>query len=163
MRSFRQPIAIHANGFGLFSRPSCADRFATDCQRLRPRGSIKAPSSVGHKEIRLARIATTSSAPLRGRADQPGAAERTATRARLRLGADRSRRTGERSIHSRSCPAGCKRSRRPTPLTYEVHGMRQLLLGVTQGGTLWVDFAVLAAFLCALAAAAARAYPRAIL
>jgi len=49
------------------------------------------------------------------------------------------------------------------PLTYEVHGMRQLLLGVTQGGTLWVDFAVLAAFLCALAAAAARAYPRAIL
>ena len=41
--------------------------------------------------------------------------------------------------------------------------MRQLLLGVTQGGTLWVDFAVLAAFLCALAAAAARAYPRAIL
>jgi hypothetical protein len=28
------------------------------------------------------------------------------------------------------------------PLTYEVHGMRQLLLGISAGGTLWLDFVV---------------------
>jgi ABC-2 type transport system permease protein len=49
------------------------------------------------------------------------------------------------------------------PLTYEVHGMRQLLLGVGAGGTLWIDFLVVAAFLAAAAALAAKAYPRAIL
>src|SRR5207253_10255522 len=37
------------------------------------------------------------------------------------------------------------------PLTYEVHGMRQLLLGVGSGGTLWVDFLVVFAFLAAAA------------
>jgi ABC-2 type transport system permease protein len=52
---------------------------------------------------------------------------------------------------------------RVNPLTYEVHGMRQLLLGISTGGTLWVDFAVSAAFLAVLAALAARLYPRAIL
>jgi ABC-2 type transport system permease protein len=52
---------------------------------------------------------------------------------------------------------------RVNPLTYEVDGMRQLLLGIPQGSTLGIDFAVLTAFLCAAAAAAARAYPRAIL
>jgi len=49
------------------------------------------------------------------------------------------------------------------PLTYEVHGMRQLLLGVSTGGTLWLDFLVVALFLTATAALAARLYPRAIL
>src|SRR5579885_788182 len=49
------------------------------------------------------------------------------------------------------------------PLTYEVHGMRQLLLGVGAGGTLWLDFVSVAAFLAAAAAIAARTYPRAIL
>jgi ABC-2 type transport system permease protein len=52
---------------------------------------------------------------------------------------------------------------RVNPLTYEVHGMRQLLLGVSAGGTLWLDFVVGAAFLSAMAAIAAKAYPRAIL
>jgi ABC-2 type transport system permease protein len=49
------------------------------------------------------------------------------------------------------------------PLTYEVHGMRQLLLGLPSGGTLWVDYVVGALFLAATAGLAARAYPRAIL
>ena len=49
------------------------------------------------------------------------------------------------------------------PLTYEVHGMRQLLLGVHAGGTLWVDFLFVAAFLAVAAAVAAKTYPRAIL
>jgi ABC-2 type transport system permease protein len=52
---------------------------------------------------------------------------------------------------------------RVNPLTYEVHGMRQLLLGISTGGTLWVDFAVSAAFLAVFAGLAARLYPRAIL
>jgi ABC-2 type transport system permease protein len=49
------------------------------------------------------------------------------------------------------------------PLSYEVHGMRQLLLGVSAGGTLWLDFAVGVSFLAATAAIAAKTYPRAIL
>jgi ABC-2 type transport system permease protein len=49
------------------------------------------------------------------------------------------------------------------PLSYEVHGMRQLLLGVSAGGTLWLDFAVGVSFLAATAASAAKTYPRAIL
>jgi ABC-2 type transport system permease protein len=49
------------------------------------------------------------------------------------------------------------------PLTYEVHGMRQLLLGVSVGGTLWVDFAFVGAFVAIAAAIAAKLYPRAIL
>jgi ABC-2 type transport system permease protein len=52
---------------------------------------------------------------------------------------------------------------RVNPLTYEVHGMRDLLLGISSGGTLWVDFAVSVAFCAVLAALAARLYPRAIL
>jgi ABC-2 type transport system permease protein len=52
---------------------------------------------------------------------------------------------------------------RVNPLTYEVHGMRQLLLGVSVGGTLWIDFAVGVGFFVATSALAARAYPRAIL
>ena len=49
------------------------------------------------------------------------------------------------------------------PLTYEVHGMRSLLLGVGAGGTLRVDFLFVAAFAAVAAAGAARTYPRAIL
>jgi ABC-2 type transport system permease protein len=52
---------------------------------------------------------------------------------------------------------------RGNPLTYEVHGMRQLLLGISSGGTLWIDFAVGAVFLTLAAGIAARTYPRAIL
>ena len=52
---------------------------------------------------------------------------------------------------------------RVNPLTYEVHGMRQLLLGVSTGGTLWLDFLVAVLFLSAAAAGAAKLYPRAIL
>jgi ABC-2 type transport system permease protein len=52
---------------------------------------------------------------------------------------------------------------RVNPLTYEVHGMRDLLLGVSSGGTLWIDFVVGVCFLAVTATAAARAYPRAIL
>lgn len=52
---------------------------------------------------------------------------------------------------------------RVNPLTYEVHGMRDLLLGVSAGGTLWIDFVVGVGFLAVTATAAARAYPRAIL
>jgi ABC-2 type transport system permease protein len=52
---------------------------------------------------------------------------------------------------------------RVNPLTYEVHGMRALMLGVHTGGTLWIDFAVVIGFLAAMAAIAARVYPRAIL
>jgi ABC-2 type transport system permease protein len=52
---------------------------------------------------------------------------------------------------------------RVNPLTYEVHGMRQLLIGVSSGGTLWLDFVVGVGFLAAMATIAAKAYPRAIL
>jgi ABC-2 type transport system permease protein len=52
---------------------------------------------------------------------------------------------------------------RVNPLTYEVHGMRQLLIGVSSGGTLWLDFVVGVGFLTAMATIAAKAYPRAIL
>ena len=49
------------------------------------------------------------------------------------------------------------------PLTYEVDGMRQLLVGISSGGTLWLDFLVGALFLAATATTAAKVYPRAIL
>jgi ABC-2 type transport system permease protein len=49
------------------------------------------------------------------------------------------------------------------PLSYEVHGMRDLLLGISAGGALWLDFTVVAAFLVATALIAAKTYPRAIL
>jgi ABC-2 type transport system permease protein len=52
---------------------------------------------------------------------------------------------------------------RVNPLTYEVHGMRQLLLGISAGGTLWIDFAVGVLFLTLAASLAAKMYPRAIL
>jgi ABC-2 type transport system permease protein len=49
------------------------------------------------------------------------------------------------------------------PLSYEVHGMRELLLGISAGGWLWLDFLVVAGFLVTTALIAAKTYPRAIL
>ena len=49
------------------------------------------------------------------------------------------------------------------PLTYEVEGLRRMLLGVNVGTALWLDFLVVIGFLAAMCAAATRAYPRAIL
>jgi ABC-2 type transport system permease protein len=49
------------------------------------------------------------------------------------------------------------------PLTYEVQGLRQMLVGVGGGGVLWLDFLVVIAFFAIMLAAATRAYPRAIL
>jgi ABC-2 type transport system permease protein len=49
------------------------------------------------------------------------------------------------------------------PLTYEVHGMRELLLGIPADTGLWLDFAVVTGFLAVMAVVAARVYPRAIL
>jgi ABC-2 type transport system permease protein len=49
------------------------------------------------------------------------------------------------------------------PLSYEVHGMRDLLLGISAGGLLWLDFAVMISFLIVTAVIAAKTYPRAIL
>jgi ABC-2 type transport system permease protein len=52
---------------------------------------------------------------------------------------------------------------RANPLTYEVQGLRQMLLGVGGRGVVWLDFLVVAAFLLVMLAAATRAYPKAIL
>ena len=52
---------------------------------------------------------------------------------------------------------------RVNPLTYEVQGLRQMLLGVGGRGEVLLDFAVVVAFFLAMVAAATRAYPRAIL
>ena len=41
--------------------------------------------------------------------------------------------------------------------------MRQLLLGISTGGTLWIDFLVTIGFCAVFAGLAARLYPRAIL
>jgi ABC-2 type transport system permease protein len=52
---------------------------------------------------------------------------------------------------------------RVNPLTYEVQGLRQMLLGVGGRGELWLDFLVVIGFLAAMVGAATRAYPKAIL
>jgi ABC-2 type transport system permease protein len=52
---------------------------------------------------------------------------------------------------------------RVNPLTYEVQGLRQMLVGVGGAGVVWLDFAVVAAFFAVMLAAATRAYPNAIL
>jgi ABC-2 type transport system permease protein len=52
---------------------------------------------------------------------------------------------------------------RVNPLTYEVQGLRQMLVGVGGSGELWLDFLVVLAFFFAMLAAATRAYPKAIL
>ncbi|MET0201225.1 MAG: ABC transporter permease [Gaiellaceae bacterium] len=49
------------------------------------------------------------------------------------------------------------------PISYEVQGMRDLLLGISAGGLLWLDFTVVASFLVVTAVIAAKTYPRAIL
>ena len=52
---------------------------------------------------------------------------------------------------------------RVNPLTYEVQGLRQMLVGVGAGGELWLDFLVVIGFFAAMLLAATRAYPKAIL
>jgi ABC-2 type transport system permease protein len=52
---------------------------------------------------------------------------------------------------------------RVNPLTYEVQGLRQMLVGVGGGGEVWLDFVVVCAFFAIMLAAASRAYPKAIL
>ena len=60
-------------------------------------------------------------------------------------------------------PAWLRTIAHANPLSYEVHGMRDLMLGITAGGTLWLDFTVVAGFLVVTALVAAKTYPRAIL
>jgi ABC-2 type transport system permease protein len=52
---------------------------------------------------------------------------------------------------------------RVNPLTYEVQGLRQMLVGVGGAGEVWLDFLVVAGFLAVMLLAATRAYPKAIL
>ncbi len=52
---------------------------------------------------------------------------------------------------------------RVNPLTYEVQGLRQMLVGVGGAGVVWLDFLVVAFFFAAMLIAATRAYPKAIL
>jgi ABC-2 type transport system permease protein len=52
---------------------------------------------------------------------------------------------------------------RVNPLTYEVQGLRQMLVGVGGRGEVWLDFLVVAGFFAVMLMAAARAYPRAVL
>ena len=49
------------------------------------------------------------------------------------------------------------------PLTYEVQGLRQMLVGVGGAGEVWLDFLVVGGFFAVMLAAATRAYPKAIL
>jgi ABC-2 type transport system permease protein len=49
------------------------------------------------------------------------------------------------------------------PLTYEVQGLRQMLVGVGGAGVVWLDFLVVGCFFLVMLAAATRAYPKAIL
>ena len=51
---------------------------------------------------------------------------------------------------------------RVNPLTYEVQGLREMLVGVG-GGELWLDFGVVFVFTALMVALATRLYPRAIL
>jgi ABC-2 type transport system permease protein len=60
-------------------------------------------------------------------------------------------------------PAWLRAIARVNPLTYEVHGLRELLIGYSAGGTLWLDFTVVAVFFLTFLLAAARAYPHTIL
>jgi ABC-2 type transport system permease protein len=52
---------------------------------------------------------------------------------------------------------------RVNPLTYEVQGLRQMLVGVGGRGEVWLDFLVVCGFFAAMVLAATRAYPKAIL
>jgi ABC-2 type transport system permease protein len=52
---------------------------------------------------------------------------------------------------------------RVNPLTYEVQGLRQMLVGIGGNGEVWLDFLAVAAFFAIMLVAATRAYPKAIL
>jgi len=52
---------------------------------------------------------------------------------------------------------------RVNPLTYEVQGLRQMLVGVGGAGEVWLDFLVVSGFFALMLVAATRAYPKAIL
>jgi ABC-2 type transport system permease protein len=52
---------------------------------------------------------------------------------------------------------------RVNPLTYEVQGLRQMLVGVGGAGVVWLDFLVVAVFFAVMLIGATRAYPKAIL
>jgi ABC-2 type transport system permease protein len=49
------------------------------------------------------------------------------------------------------------------PLTYEVQGLREMLVGIGGRGLVWLDFTVVIGFFAAMLLAATRAYPKAIL
>jgi ABC-2 type transport system permease protein len=51
---------------------------------------------------------------------------------------------------------------RVNPLTYEVQGLRQMLVGAGGSGEVWLDFVVVCGFFAIMLAAATRAYPKAI-
>jgi len=52
---------------------------------------------------------------------------------------------------------------RVNPLTYEVQGLRQMLLGVGGHGEVWLDFLVMVGFFVLTVFGATKLYPRAIL
>ena len=60
-------------------------------------------------------------------------------------------------------PAWLHAIARVNPLTYEVQGLRQMLVGVGGAGEVWLDFAVVIGFFAIMLAGATRAYPKAIL
>jgi ABC-2 type transport system permease protein len=60
-------------------------------------------------------------------------------------------------------PAWLHAIARVNPLTYEVQGLRQMLVGVGGAGEVWLDFLVVGGFLALMLIAATRAYPKAIL
>ena len=60
-------------------------------------------------------------------------------------------------------PAWLQAIARVNALTYEVQGLRQMLVGAGAHGELRLDFLVVIGFFAAMLVAATRAYPRAIL
>ena len=60
-------------------------------------------------------------------------------------------------------PAWLHAIARVNPLTYEVQGLRQMLVGAGGAGEVWLDFLVVGGFFAVMLAAATRAYPKAIL
>jgi ABC-2 type transport system permease protein len=60
-------------------------------------------------------------------------------------------------------PAWLRAVAHVNPLTYEVQGLRQMLVGVGGAGVVWLDFLVVGSFFLVMLAAATRAYPKAIL
>src|SRR5262249_36266725 len=60
-------------------------------------------------------------------------------------------------------PAWLHAIARVNPLTYEVQGLRQMLVGVGGAGEVWLDFAGVVGFFAIMLAAATPAYPRGVL